>query len=152
MPSKYTISHAKRDDLNGIMSFLKEVWRKNHILSRDKTLFKYEFEDQNKLNFVVAKDLLGKIIGCIGYVKSNFSSNPDIWTSIWGVSKNRSDNLLGIKLFIYLQKKIPHRYMIAAGVNPKTLVFYEKFGIKTGILKQHFILNKFIKYNDMIIK
>ena len=45
--------------------------------------------------------------------------------------------VVALIVFIFLQEKIPHRYMLGAGVNPKTLVFYEKFGIKTPIYIDH---------------
>jgi len=130
------------------MNYINEEYKENHIVSKNKTLFLYEYGNGEHLNFILAKDELGNIIGCIGYIKSNSLDKPDLWTSIWSVSKKSSNPTLGLIIFQYLREKIPHRYFLAPGVNPDTLVFYEKFGIKTGTLKQHYIINNSItNYN-----
>ena len=72
------------------MDFINKEYRKDHILSNNKSLFKYEFGNGADLNFILAKDEKGNIIGCIGYIKSNSLDKPDLWTSVWSVSKKSS--------------------------------------------------------------
>jgi hypothetical protein len=137
----YNITVASINDVDSLMNYLNDEYKENHILSNNKELFLHEFKDRESLNFILAKDKSDNIIGCMGYIKSNNLEKPDLWTSIWSVSKKSSNPTTGLKLFEYLRNKIPHRYLLAAGVNPETLIFYKKFGIKTGTLKQYYIIN-----------
>ena len=99
----YNIVHTSNADLDNIIKFIHTEWSNNHLLARDKSFFIYEFQENNKINFILAKDDLNEIIGCLGFIKSNFSDKPDIWTSIWKVSKKSLDPALGIRLFKYLR-------------------------------------------------
>ena len=137
----YKILHASEEDLQNIINFIYSKWSKKHVLARNKSFFKYEFQEKNKINFILAKDKLNKIIGCIGYIKSNSLDNPDIWTSMWIVSKESLDPILGIRLFKYVRENIKHRYLLAPGADIKTLPIYKRLGIETGVLNQHYILN-----------
>tara|TARA_Y100000741_G_scaffold365045_1_gene358646 strand:+ start:1968 stop:2981 length:1014 start_codon:yes stop_codon:yes gene_type:complete len=132
------------DDLSEIISFLKKEYKDNHIITRDEDLFRQEYQDEDGLNFVLAKNE-EKIVGCLGFMKSNSGPRPDLWTSIWVVAKKRSDPTIGIKLFQYLRDEVNHRYLLAGGVNPETLPFYFRFGIDTGKLNQHYIINNKIE-------
>ena len=40
---KYEIRLANENDIDSIMTFIDEHWKKNHILAVDRELFKYEY-------------------------------------------------------------------------------------------------------------
>ena len=44
---RYEIRLANQNDIDSIMEFIDKHWKKDHILSKDKELFKYEYLDDN---------------------------------------------------------------------------------------------------------
>ena len=50
---KYLFRIAKVSDKKKIMEFIKIHWNKNHILSKDKSFFEYQFLNKKKLNFIL---------------------------------------------------------------------------------------------------
>ena len=50
------IRFAKLLDTDNIMKFIHSHWKENHILSRDKDLFLYDYQDNDMINFVIAID------------------------------------------------------------------------------------------------
>ena len=135
------IKRAIIHEIDEIMNFIDKEWKKNHILSKNKELFEYDFREEELLNFIIAKSPNNQILGLIGYIKSNTSNHPDIWASIWKVSSLNKYPLLGLYLLNYLRKKIHYRHFIVSGISKNTIDIYKGLGIQTGILKQAYILN-----------
>lgn len=154
---KYNIRLATLTDINNIMMFIKENWKKNHIMSKDKELFVYEYSNNGYLNFVVAIDrLTDEIEAIFGFIycsNPQFNPNPDIWGSMWMV---KPDNvpLLGIELAKRVYKLTNCRFHIGNGANPNTTIPLRKiyFREKTGKMNQHYLLNPNIDdYNIAVI-
>ena len=135
------IKRAIIHEIDEIMNFIDKEWKKNHILSKNKELFEYDFREEELLNFIIAKSPNNQILGLIGYIKSNTSNHSDIWASIWKVSSLNKYPLLGLYLLNYLRKKIHYRHFIVSGINKNTIDIYKRLGMQTGILKQAYILN-----------
>ena len=57
-----TIQKATTKDVNSVMGFIGQEWKKDHILSSNKKLFRYEFCEGTDLNFVLAKKPDNKIV------------------------------------------------------------------------------------------
>ena len=54
---RYEIRLANKSDIDSIMKFIDKYWKKNHIMSRNRELFEYEFlEDDGTVNFLLAID------------------------------------------------------------------------------------------------
>jgi hypothetical protein len=144
------IQRATLQDVDRIMNFIDKEWKKNHILSMNKELLLYEFSEGTNLNFILAKEPDNKIIGFMGFIKTNKSKNPDIWPSFWKVLKT-CHPILGLSLLNYLRKQIRHRYFILPGINKSTINIYKGLGMQIGALKQAYIINP-LKSNFQIAK
>ena len=146
------IRFAQAIDTDNIMKFIRNHWKKNHILSRDKDLFLYEYKDKDMINFVIAIDNKNNIYGILGFIKSS-NSNSDIWAAVWKTIKHDSHPMLGIELIEYLRNSNKYNKLTCSGINPKTIAIYHYLGIYTNVLRQYIIINQNIqKFNILSIE
>ena len=138
------IRFATIDDVDDIMEFIHNHWKKNHILSQNKNFFLYEHQDNNRINFVVYRDSKNKLGGILGFIKSS-SKNSDIWTVLWKALSNKEHPMLGIELFDFLRKSQDYNILLSPGINGKTIGIYKYLGIYTGYLRQFVLINDKIK-------
>ncbi|WP_345993681.1 hypothetical protein [Sulfurimonas sp. HSL-1716] len=123
------------------MEFLDKYWKKNHILSVDKHLFLYEFQDKEKLNFAIAQDAQNEIIGLFGFIKYNFLKIPDLAGSLWKVRDDCTVPLLGLKLRDFVIKNVPHRFFAAPGAGIQTKPIYQIIKMNWNRMEQYFLVN-----------
>ncbi len=138
------IRFAIIDDVDDIMKFIHNHWKKNHILSQNKNLFSYEHQDNNRINFVIHRDSKNKLDGILGFIKSS-SNNSDIWTVVWKALSNKEHPMLGIELFDFLRKSKDYNVLLSPGINVKSIGIYKYLGIYTGYLRQFVLINDKIK-------
>lgn len=100
---KSKISWLAKTDFNKGMDFIHNHWKKDHILSRDKNLFKWLYkneENQNCFSILVSKnnDLINSFLGIINH---KFCINgfyfDSAWLAIW-VNENKNSSSEGLML------------------------------------------------------
>jgi len=144
------IRFAKTTDTQNIRKFINSHWMENHILSRDKDFFLYEFQDNEDINFVIATDNQSNIYAVLGFIKSS-TNNSDIWTAIWKAINHKAHPMLGVELLDYLRNTNKYNRLISNGINSKTIAIYDYFGFYTNYLNQYVIINNNIQ-NFNILK
>jgi hypothetical protein len=146
------IRFAKLLDTDNIMKFIHSHWKENHILSRDKDLFLYDYQDNDMINFVIAIDNKNNIYGILGFIKSS-NSNSDIWAAMWKAIKHDAHPMLGIELLEYLRNANNYNRLTCVGINTNTVAIYHYLGIYTNHLNQYVIINKNIqKFNILKVE
>lgn len=143
--SKYIFRYADINDIEDLMRFLDENWRKEHILSKNRTLFEYEFLDDNgNVNFLMAIDKKkNSIEAIIGFLKTAYSNNiTDIWTSLWKV-KEGNMLFLGSELLKRLEADTKFRHTLSVGDNAETSarILKKKFGRYIVKMNHYYILS-----------
>ena len=139
------IRFATIDDINNIMKFIDDHWKKNHILARNKDFFIYEHKDiySDVVNYVIS--LENNIInGVLGFIKYS-ESNSDIATVIWKALKSNSSPMLGIELLEFLRINKRYNILFSSGINKETVGIYKYLEFYTGKLSQYIIINNYIK-------
>ena len=141
------IKIAEKSDINDIQTFINTEWKKNHLLARDESFFKYEYLYNNKVNFLIAKSD-NRILGLLGFIPSKIyikneinyiEDNSDLCATLWKVKKNNIYPSTGLKLLQYLRDLKGSRVLFCVGINKKTLGIYRYLGIYTGLLN-HFVM------------
>ena len=120
--ARYEIRQAYYKDIDNIMAYIDDDWRKGHIMARDRRMFEYEFlEDDGSVNVVIAIDRgTQKIEGMIGYLYSSSDrTKRDVWGSIWKV-RDGNMSLLGVEIMKRMETISKCRYNLGTGANPKT--------------------------------
>lgn len=117
----YDIRRIAYDEIPILQDYIDSIWKKNHILARDRRLFEYEYVQGDIVNFVVAINRkTSKICGMIGYiVASSEDRQLDIWPTMWKVDEDALP-LLGIELYKRLSMISGARYILGCGNNRST--------------------------------
>ncbi len=136
------------------MDFIRREWRSTHILGNNKPFFLYEFRSDKDINFIIARELSsGSITGLVGFIKSNSSDTPDIWTSLWKVKKGTKDPVLGIRILNFLRNNIRHRKLIVAGSNDIASALLKRMKFQTGCYSQYYMINPHVEdYRILVSK
>lgn len=139
----YDIRIANYEDISAIMNFIDELWKKDHILARDRAFFEYEHVLDGKVNFVIAQNRkTNELDGIVGFLPaSRNKEHLDLWTVVW---KTRPGciPLLGMELMNRVQTFTSCRNPMGIGDNPKTTVrLLSKVDKEISIFKlEHFYL------------
>ena len=137
------------------MEFIKIHWNKNHILSKDKSFFEYQFLNKKKLNFILAiNKKKNKIEAIQGFIIYSREKKKDICGSISCVDKKNNTPFLGIETMKQMFKLVKHKDYLGIGTNPKTMVPLVNFFFKRFIGKMnHFYMinNNFKKFKILKI-
>lgn len=142
---KLKISIAKLEDTKGIMKFMNDVWKKDHILSRNKELFLHEFQNKENLNMIIAKDSTNTIVGIFGFMYYNSCDIPDVAGSLWKIDEKVKEPLLGFKLREYFKKNIQHNFFAAPGANLTTKPIYKYLKINWNQMEHYYFANSNLK-------
>lgn len=150
---KYEFRLAKRSDIEAIMTYIDECWKKGHILATNRELFEYEFCDGDDVHFLLAIDReTGCIEGMDGFYYTSSKrkyKDFDVWGSMWSVRKDHKNlPMLGIAIANQYFKQIGFRYEIGLGVNKATAtpLHQQHFKVETGILRHYYMLHKIKDY------
>lgn len=137
------IRFAEEKDVPGIMKFIDEHWRKNHIMSRDQQLFEFQHKWDDEISFVLSeKD--GEITGVLGFIPYG-KTNRDVTLAIWKTNKTE-ETMQGINILSFLRENGDIRTISAPGINPKTISIYKFLGLGTGKMKQWYRLRRVEEY------
>lgn len=154
---RYEIRLGKYKDIESIMQFIDEHWKKNHIIAIDRNFFKYEFVDGENVNFCIAIDKVShEIAGLIGFLycsnPNRVDLKPDIWGSIWKVKEGHMP-FLGIEISKRLETLTNCRMELGVGLNPKTAVPLREKIFKDCVAKMdhYYILNNQKEYHKLAL-
>ena len=120
---KYEIRFAHYEEIDEIMRFIDEHWKKGHILSYNRELFEYDMVIDGRVNFMIARNReSGMIEGLAGFIPaSRDKTRYDTWGSIWKVVDGAM-GLLGLELSRRIEKNENIRSALTMGINPETAV------------------------------
>lgn len=120
---KYEIRFARYDEIEEVMKYIDEQWKKGHILATNREFFEYEHVIDGHVTYLIAKNKETSCIeGLIGYLPaSNDVNKLDIWGVVWKVNDDAMP-MLGIELKKRLKEYTCARTELGVGANPKTSV------------------------------
>lgn len=144
------IRRAEYEDIPGIMEFIDRYWKKNHILSRERTLFEFQHQWGDETAYIISESEDRQINGVLGYIPYD-RKDRDVMLAIWKTIKT-DDTMLGIKMLELLRNTPGNRSVSAPGINPDTRSIYHFLGIKTGMMKQWYRLRKLEEYHIALVK
>lgn len=152
--AKYDIRQANIDDIDAIMEYIDDDWRKGHIMARNREMFEYEFlEDDGSVNVVIAIDRdTGRIEGMIGYLYSSKEEGKrDVWGSIWKV-RDGNMSLLGVEIMKRMETISKCRYNLGTGANPKTNIPLMRVMFRrTADKMKHYYRMQQMDYSECVI-
>lgn len=133
------ITIAKKTDVDQLMQFINQEWKKGHILGINKEYFLYEYGNNDLLNFVISKNN-NEINGMLGFIRSSSDAKSSAWTTMWKVTKVGGDPMLGVSLLNFLRNQ-GYQSVLSSGINSSTKAIYKYLDFHVGELCQYFISN-----------
>ena len=134
------ISFAEKNDINEIMLFIDNEWRKGHILARDRSFFEWMYVKDDKVNFVISRND-GNIDGILGFVPYDINS-AQMALTVWKALKS-SNGMIGMSMLAFIEKELQPRLIASPGVNPATTTaIYRYFKHEVGKMRHYYRLAK----------
>lgn len=146
----YEIRLCKASEIEKLKDFIDTVWKKNHILSRDENILRWQhFNDaQDSFNFVVAynteSDKFDAIMGFIPlqHFDKSLQANNNFWLALWKTDEiNAKRKGLGADLLLYFQKKYNPSSIGVVGINSVVEKIYRIIGFQTGVMNHYYLIN-----------
>ena len=146
---QYEIRLAYYEEIEEIMAFIDQYWKKGHILANSREFFLYEHVIDGQVTFVIAKERSsGEIHGILGYLPASSDRNRyDIWGVIWKVNE-KAASMLGVELKRRIFELAGARTDLGTGANPKTAIPLLKriLHYSTGKMKQYYCVSPNVDY------
>lgn len=148
--SQCNIRFAEYSDIDSIMKYIDEYWKKGHILATNRELFEWQYIHYGKVTMILAEDENKRIQGILGFIPYDETDKTDIALALW--KANHSESFLGIRLLLFLKKQVPHKNIICPGINMRTTSkIYSSMGMDVGTMTQWYRLNDRNTYTIGII-
>ena len=150
----YVIDFLKEVDYPKVSKFINNEWKKGHILSKSKSLFDWQYLNENKIyNFIVLKNN-NQIFGVLGFIPSSrydksLIKKNIIWLALWKISEKIKTKGFGLKMLAFLQKNVAHVGIGVNGINKNHPSMYRALGYQSDNLKHYYAINK--NYNLRLI-
>lgn len=152
LPLGYTIRFAEKKDVSNIMKFIKEHWKKDHILANDRDFFEYEFGiHTEQINFVLLLNDENEIAGILGFIPYDETSR-DMFTVMWKVLEHDQIMFGGVLLLQYLVENGNCRHIYTSGINEGTRNIYRYLRLQTENLKHFYRLNRNMEQHLAVVK
>jgi hypothetical protein len=145
---EYEIRVADISELKLVQNFLDIHWIKNHILSRNDNLMRWQHENtiNRKLNYVIAFNTeKNEIDGLIGFIKTSHF-DPEIkdncaWIAIWKIREDVQKPGLGLMLYRYLMSEQKLSAIGGYAISDVAFKIYKLLRFEHGQLEHFFIKN-----------
>lgn len=145
----FDFRNATLEDVDAIMTFLKEEWGEKHILANDKDFFLYQYQGQgDEVHVYLMLDKKGMIQGLNGYIQySEDIERRYISSAITKVRPNLPVPMSGVEMIRRFREYTSAKAYFSSGTNPVTMAPLVKRAFKydIGLMQQYYILNKSIK-------
>ena len=135
------ISFATVNDIEYIMKFIDEYWKKGHILATNRQMFEWQYRKGDDVHFVMAKNKEG-IKGILGYVPYGEGSQKNIALALWKTISSDKP-FLGVELLQYLDAEQENAGIVCPGINMRTTAkLYRLVGMHVDKMTQWYRLGR----------
>lgn len=145
----YTISVCKKDEIEDVLRFIDEYWRKGHAIVRSKELLDWQYfnKSTNTYNFVIARSKeTGEIHAIEGFIPTtqfdNSIKDAMTWGAIWKSIPDVAPPGLGFVVKQYREDVFGTKYNCEIGVSSDAQKYNKQFGNTIFKLENWYLINK----------
>lgn len=141
----YLFRRAKLDDTDRVMRFIRDYWKKNHILANDRDFFLYEHGDKDEVNFIICENKGdGDLVGIHGFIPYSWAEELRHVCGVMTMIKKDTLPMLGVELIKRFIEITEYQTYCGIGTNPKTMVPLVKriFKRYVGKMEHYYRLNE----------
>lgn len=145
----YTIRVARDADVEALVRFIDEHWRKDHVFVTSRALLDWQHRDaaHGLYNFILGVEKAsGAIHGILGFIPLN-QFDPEIprprlsWMAIWKTQEAARGQQLGRRLLTFMEEVLQPDILSTVAATAMSLPLYQARGYTTGRLSHHYVLN-----------
>ena len=133
--------------LNKLRIFIRDNWKKNHILAKDKNFLIWQYLNKKKIN-TAAAIFKNKILGVQMFIpQSHYDkklNDKEIFLTIFRCLETKIPGL-SVKIFQYIVKKFNPNFIGTTGFSHKMINFHKWQGFNVGLMKHHVAISPFKK-------
>ena len=146
------IRRARLNELAELRHFYNTHWGYKHAIINIKTYVDFYFIDGEYLNFIIARYTEdSEIISACGYVLSNSTGSPDVWTTLW-LTKRGVVESIGLQIVDFMANKMGFRSLSTNKAEQNTLILYRFLGYETAVMDHYYRLSDKSSYSVAIIE
>ncbi len=149
-------SVASLSEIDRIMSFIFKNVKPSHILANNKQMFLFEYQNNDKLNILIAKERSsGEIVGLYAfYIYSERNGIYDLAGGISQVSRECRIPFVGITLYEKIYDYFPSRSLVSVGMKRGTAYEINRRRNDTymGSLSHFYMLSSKEEYQIAVIR
>lgn len=142
---------AKKTDVADLMQFIRQYWKEDHILAKDRDFFEWMYVDGDQCHFEIAKEN-GEIYGIYGFVPYSSKAPTDVGASVWKATYCEEEPFVGLRVSEQLFSDYPIRHYLALGLSRKACRLAQLEGRKTEAMKHFYRLAKQEEYHIAVIR
>ncbi len=140
------IRFATKEDIPGIMQFIRDDWAQNHILAHDREIFDFQYVYGDEVCFVLSVEKeTEEIEGILGYIPYGTEGDRDIFTALWKVRKSKNP-FQGMEQLYFLEEHGRCRNLYCVGINRQTFSIYKYMKKQIADLEHYYMLNDLGSY------
>jgi hypothetical protein len=149
--AEHSIAFCKKDDVDDLIRFIADYWRKDHIFVRDRRVFDFQHKlDDENYNFVIARQG-SEVVACLGFAaieqydlsdkKWSGHQHPffgkGIWLCLW---KSRQDVAAGMGFYLYrfLEENLEPEWVATAGISRYSVEAFKMFRWEPAVEMKHY--------------
>ena len=141
-----SIRRCAETDVDDVMRFIDDHWRKGHVLAQNRPLFDWQHRcDDGTYNFLLAWSENGILLGILGYIPTSrydpsVAAEDDlVWLALWKTRPDVGRAGLGLALLRELSRLHPRGQLGVNGINLSHPPMYRSLGFQTEELRQYYL-------------
>jgi len=140
-----SISRCSAADIDDVVWFIDEHWKRGHILATCRALLDWQHRDADDYTFIIARRSTDRaILGLLGFIATArfdaaLAEDTVLWLTTWKVRDDAGVAGLGLQLLQHLMRTVPHRAVGAVFPSEATAPIYRAMGFQVGEMS-HYIL------------
>lgn len=136
------IVFATAADRDRIVEFIGEHWIPNHVFTARPDLLEWQHLDQDgRLNYVLAEDDEGAVLGILGYIPfGHFDpalGDTDITLAVWKIRDEGVPPGVGLNLLRHLKRELSPRLIAAIGTSEMVRPLYRAMRYTVDTMQHH---------------
>lgn len=143
-----SIRRCTEADVDEVMRFIDDHWRKAHVLTQNRALFDWQHACGNGIyNFLLAWDEAGLLLGILGYIPASrydpliAAADDLVWLALWKTRPDAGRAGLGLALLRELGRLHPGAQLGVNGINVTHPPMYRSLGFQSDELRQYYLTN-----------
>ncbi len=140
---------CRDDDLEAVMAFIDQHWRKGHVLTTSRNLMDWQYRQAGDLyNFILAyegDDLLA-VLGFIPMDRYDaaLQERAAVWLALWKLRSDVKVAGLGLRMLRFLERTYSTKTIAVNGINAAHPPMYQALGYRTGSLRHSYLFSPHI--------